>query len=170
MNYNFFFGKQEFLSQWFECKFIEDGITFNSAEQYMMYRKAILFNDINIAKLILQKKSQREIKALGRIVSNFDDKIWKLHREKIVFQGNYLKFSQNRDLLIRLTSLNEGKPSLNNPIFVEASPYDRIWGIGFSKENAMANKNNWGLNLLGKTLNKLYEEFTFEKKEFDKEY
>ena len=51
-----------------------------------------------------------------------------------------------------------------------SSLYDRIWGIGFSKENAMANKNNWGLNLLGKTLNKLYEEFTFEKKEFDKEY
>lgn len=35
---------------------------------------------------------------------------------------------------------------------VEASPRDRIWGIGFGWKNAEKQRQRWGLNLLGKAL------------------
>lgn len=35
---------------------------------------------------------------------------------------------------------------------VEASPMDRIWGVGFAEKNAGANRHRWGQNLLGKAL------------------
>ena len=34
---------------------------------------------------------------------------------------------------------------------------DRIWGIGFSAENAEKNRHRWGLNLLGKALMEVRE-------------
>lgn len=37
-------------------------------------------------------------------------------------------------------------------LLVEASPYDKIWGVGYSAANAAANEGNWGENLLGKAL------------------
>ena len=58
------------------------------------------------------------------------------------------KFLQNEDLQKELL-LEE----FNGIHFVEASPYDRIWGIGFSVESAMlVDKKLWGQNLLGKSL------------------
>jgi ribA/ribD-fused uncharacterized protein len=137
------------LSQWYRSYFIENDITFNCAEQYMMYYKALLFGDMENAVLILAEFDPAHIKSLGRQVKNFNNKLWDLHKENIVYKANYLKFTQNKNLLKKLLSYK-------NPIFVEASPYDNTWGIGYDRKSAIKNRNKWGSNLLGKILNKLY--------------
>lgn len=133
-----------YMSQWFPCSFKENDIVFNSAEQYMMYHKAILFNDKDMASKILITQNAATIKIYGRNVKNFDSKIWDEHKFNIVVNGNYLKFSQNPVICKKL--LETG-----NTLLVEASPYDRVWGIGFlhAKKEEM---DKWGENLLGKAL------------------
>ncbi|KAJ8073747.1 hypothetical protein PM082_012025 [Marasmius tenuissimus] len=136
--------------------------TFPTAEHYMMFQKALLFNDPSIAELILSpsysstsKSNMAKVKALGREVSNFDDETWQAHRYQIVLDGNLAKFRQNPELKETLFSTGDRK-------HVEASPRDRIWGIGFESvsagkmidgmESGETVPKKWGLNLLGKAL------------------
>ncbi len=140
-----------YLSQWYPCTIVENEVTFNTAEQYMMYHKALLFNDLVMAKKILETDSPKTVKSLGRQISNFDEDTWVTHREKIILQGNYLKFSQNEEL----KQFMFGCPK--KCIFVEASPYDRIYGVGYNSKAALHNRKNWGLNLLGRALNTTYQ-------------
>lgn len=135
------------FSQWFICEFEEDGIVFSSAEQYMMYKKAMLFGDDKIAQDILNTDDPSECKDLGKLVSNFNEETWKQNRLDIVVQGNYLKFTQNPHLKkMMLDTLNRS--------FVEGSPKDVIWGVGLHyNDKKILDSNNWkGLNLLGKAL------------------
>ena len=111
----------------------------------MMYNKAILFGDTTIANKILQETTPKVIKSLGRKVRNFDENIWNKHKEEIVFKGNYLKFTQNKELKEELISTE-------NKMLVEASPYDKIWGIGINVKQAIEGKEWKGLNLLGNIL------------------
>ncbi|KAF3911504.1 hypothetical protein ABW20_dc0107350 [Dactylellina cionopaga] len=140
-----------YLGQWYTSKFTsvaEDGtsIEYHNCEMYMMHQKGVLFApDDPITAEILTELDPMNIKALGRAVPNFDDDVWNKHRYGIVVQANYLKFTQNEDL--RKMLLETGNREL-----VEASPRDRIWGVGFGAVNAPKNRNRWGLNLLGKAL------------------
>ena len=135
---------QACLSQWWLCVFMENGILFSCAEQYMMYKKALLFKDYKHAQEILITKTPKRIKELGRLVEDFDDEIWNTEKEKIVLRGNLLKFSQNSELRNYLTSTG-------NKILVEASPYDKVWGIGMkSNDDDICDPGKWqGKNLLG---------------------
>ena len=132
------------FSQWWEDGFIEDGVTYKSAEHYMMAKKAVLFNDTEVRERIIASKSPAEAKKLGRQVIGYDDALWVQHRFEIVKQGNYLKFSQNEPLKTFLMQTGDR-------VLVEASPVDGIWGIGMVAENPDAvNPGKWyGLNLLG---------------------
>ena len=121
----------------------------------MMYHKALLFNDSDVATQILAATTPIEVKALGRQVKNFDDEIWKENRYRIVKEGNILKFTQHSDLKEKLLA-TKGK------MLVEASPRDRIWGIGYGAKNALANKERWGLNLLGLVLVEVRDEMLNE--------
>jgi len=138
------------FSQWHICNFKITNINFNSAEQFMMYSKAMLFQDKNTANLILKSSLPYDQKALGRIVKNYDEGIWHLFREGIVFSGNFAKFSQNEALK---TSLINTKDT----IMAEASVKDKVWGIGLSEDDPRAhNIHLWkGQNLLGLTLMKV---------------
>ena len=133
-----------YLSNWYISEFKIDSIKFSSMEQYMMYKKAIVFNDNKIAKEILETKDVSKIKALGRQVSNYNDTHWNGVRQIIIYKGLLEKFSQNKDLKKRL--LNTG-----NDILAECAVQDKIWGIGLS----MKDVNRWdmekwrGENLLG---------------------
>jgi ribA/ribD-fused uncharacterized protein len=141
-----------FLSQWYCSPFIENGIFFNCAEQYMMYRKAVLFKDEETGKKIVLETNPMKQKQLGRMIHGFVNKVWLENQEEIVKQGNRLKFQQNPDLLKKLCQ-TEGE-------LVEASPYDDIWGIGMDETNPKVyDRSKWGLNLLGKILMELREEF-----------
>lgn len=132
------------MSQWWPSSFSENGITYKTAEHYMMAQKAKLFGDEVTLSRILKKDSPKDAKDLGRQIQDFDSEIWDAHKFEIVKQGNYLKFSQNEDL----------KPFLlqtKDKILVEASPVDAIWGIGLKEDHPNAvNPELWrGENLLG---------------------
>ncbi len=151
-----FFWKHR-LSQWHRSTFVIGGITFNCGEQYMMYAKALLFGDRVAAARILESESPKEQKAIGREVAGFDAAVWELFREGIVFTGNYSRFSQNaddRELLF----------STRGTTLVEASPVDRIWGIGLSADDPRAlDRSQWqGLNLLGEALTRVRESLLWE--------
>jgi ribA/ribD-fused uncharacterized protein len=130
-------------------------VKFPSAEHWMMVQKALLFQDAEVARQIMDvtgagSTDMAYIKSLGRKVRGFDEATWVAKRDGIVLEGNLLKFRQNPDLKAKL--LATGERSL-----VEASPRDRIWGVGFGEKNALNKKDNWGLNLLGKALEETRE-------------
>jgi ribA/ribD-fused uncharacterized protein len=117
--------------------------------RYMMYQKAVLFSDLEVGAQILKSTSPKAQKALGRKVRNFDSDVWLENRERIVAEGSYHKFAnslkEGEDLKGMLLETGERE-------LVEASPMDRIWGVGFGEKNAPAQRARWGLNLLGTAL------------------
>lgn len=140
------------LSQWYPAPFEVKtyGLHFETAEQFMMFAKAILFEDEELAKEIAVTTDPKKAKALGRRVKGFDQQIWDEQKESIVYTANFYKFSQNKELRKFLLSFPDDVE------FVEASPYDRIWGIGLKASDPRAqDKSQWlGENLLGKALTK----------------
>ena len=132
------------FSQWWPSKFEGEGHTYHSAEQYMMAEKAALFGDQEALARILATDSPGAAKRFGRSVVGFQDEVWSQSRWNIVVRGNLLKFSQNPRLAEYLIGTG-------NRVLVEASPSDRIWGIGLSAEEADSrDPEKWkGLNLLG---------------------
>ncbi|TDL99679.1 MAG: hypothetical protein C4K58_07035 [Flavobacteriaceae bacterium] len=152
--YYYFWETKHSFSQWHKCSFEIGGTTFNSAEQYMMYSKAILFGDIDSANKILESNNVREQKQLGRQVKNFNKEIWDLNATSIVYNGNKEKFKQNKEFLNLLLSTK-------GQTIVEASPDDNIWGIGLTKDQEESKSIfTWkGTNWLGILLTELREEF-----------
>ena len=136
-----------FLSNWYHSEFIVDGIKFSSVEQYMMYKKALCFNDDEIAKQILDIDDVAKIKALGRQVSGYDDNVWNGMRQIIVYEGLLAKFSQNDILRKKLKDTGDD-------VLAECAVRDRIWGIGLSMHDSkrMDSKQWHGQNLLGYAL------------------
>jgi ribA/ribD-fused uncharacterized protein len=141
------------FSQWHPSTFKVDGVTYNCAEQYMMAEKAKLFGDSKIKRKILKSNSPREQKHLGRTVSSFDEGKWNKAARDIVFIGNMAKFSQNEDLKEKLLATDK-------KTLVEASPYDRVWGIGLAADDPNATRpGNWrGTNWLGEVLMRVRNE------------
>lgn len=157
--FTFFYGG--IFSQWYPCKFYaiiaKETIEFNCAEQYMMYCKAMSFKDYDIAAQILATNSPREQKKLGRKVANFNKEKWDSVSYNIVLAGNYHKFSQNPALRKELLATGD-------TVLVEASPVDRMWGIGLSYDDPRAlNRSTWlGENRLGEVLTSVKEKFVIE--------
>jgi ribA/ribD-fused uncharacterized protein len=136
-------GKSCF-SQWFEAAFVIDDIRYPTAEHFMMAAKARLFGDNEILSRVIAAPTARDAKALGRKVKGFDDALWTERRFELVVEGNLEKFGQNPKLRSFLLSTGDR-------VLVEASPEDRIWGIGMAEADERArNPEQWdGLNLLG---------------------
>lgn len=132
------------FSQWYPSPFEIDNIYYATAEHYMMAEKARLFGDEQILSKILTASSPGLAKSLGRQVNGFIPHIWDEHCSNIVIRGNFAKFSQNPKLTDFILSTKER-------ILVEASPVDKIWGIGLAEDDAnIENPLMWkGKNLLG---------------------
>lgn len=133
-------------SQWYPSGFSDsEGNYYNCCEQYMMAQKAKLFGDDEMFEAIMKSDCPREQKGMGRRVSGFDDKVWQANCETIVRQGNLLKFGQNERLQQLLLDTGELQ-------MVEASPFDKIWGVGVSMKKA-GDRSKWkGENKLGRIL------------------
>ncbi len=141
------------FSQWYPSEFRSSGRVYSSAEQYMMARKARLFDDTETEALIMATKDPKEQKRLGRLVRGFDVAVWREHADAIVYMGNYAKFKQSqylRTLLMETVGTT----------LVEASPFDTVWGIGLAADNPAAlDRATWrGENLLGEVLTRLRDE------------
>lgn len=133
------------LSQWWEAHPFEiEGITYATAEHFMMAEKARLFGDEVTRQKVLVCSHPNAAKKLGREVNGFSEAKWQAERWRIVVEGNFGKFSQHEELGRFLLKTGER-------ILVEASPYDRIWGIGMAVSHPDATQpSQWkGLNLLG---------------------
>ncbi len=146
------------FSQWHKSDFIDDeGVKYNCCEQYMMAKKAELFGDIEVRDQIMATSNPREQKALGRKVKGFKEDTWNDVACMIVYAGNYCKFTQDERLLQSLLATDD-------KTLVEASPYDKIWGIGMGEEDPRCqSRDTWdGKNWLGETLTKLKKDLQNE--------
>lgn len=132
------------FSQWFPTPFEVDGVSYASAEHFMMAGKARLFDDAQTLERILVAATPADAKQLGRQVQGFDGAQWDAACFDIVVRGNLAKFSQH-------PALGEFLLATGEQVLVEASPVDRIWGIGLAAEDKKASQpEKWrGLNLLG---------------------
>ncbi|KMQ66637.1 hypothetical protein ACM46_03705 [Chryseobacterium angstadtii] len=141
------------FSQWFPIQFEENGTLYKTAEHYMMAGKAKLFNDQEILQEVLKSETPNQAKSLGRKVKSFDPKLWDEHKFEIVKKANFLKFSQNPEYRAFLLSTGD-------KILIEASPYDKIWGIGMLETDTRAHDPSlWdGENLLGFALMEVRDE------------
>ena len=140
------------LSQWYPSSFTVGGLTYPTAEHWMMAGKASLMGDWKTHAAIMQAVSAKEAKALGRKVEGFDSDLWNKHAYQIVIAGNEQKFLQSppcRNFLL----------STGDKVIVEASPVDDIWGSGHAENHASArNSGQWrGQNLLGFALMEVRE-------------
>ncbi|MGN9908661.1 NADAR family protein [Phytohabitans sp. LJ34] len=132
------------LSQWWLAEFTVDGVTYPTAEHWMMAAKARLFGDDEGLAAVLAARSPVAAKAAGRKVRDFHQQKWVDARYDIVVTGNLAKFSQHE-------GLREFLLATGDRVLVEASPYDPVWGIGMGPNNPdVAHPLKWrGLNLLG---------------------
>lgn len=149
------------FSQWHPCYFEIDNVEYNCAEQYMMAEKARLFDDGHTLEMIMETDVPATQKALGRQVDAFRKSVWEEDEESdngrpycwnVVFAGNMAKFGQNSYLLHELMKTD-------GTTIVEASPEDRIWGIGLGENDPGCNsRHTWqGLNWLGEVLTEVRE-------------
>lgn len=160
----FFFRESEVphgcFSQWYRATFTdpESGLDFNCAEQWMMWNKAKMAGDEATMAELMKTSSPRKQKALGKRVANFDPVEWDRIKFDVVVRGNFLKFTQTDDAAycsdgqeptpLRTTLLGTGDSYL-----CEASPFDPVWGIGFTAARAPeVVRSTWGQNLLGRAL------------------
>lgn len=141
-----FWRTADIYSNWHPSPFVRNGIAYANAEQYMMAAKARLFGDAAVeAKIMATRGSDpNTMKALGREVRGYVEAVWVAHRDWVMFAACLAKFAQDPVLRAELLATEERE-------LVEASPVDRIWGIGLGEDDTRAlDKSQWrGLNLLG---------------------
>ncbi|MFH9737529.1 NADAR family protein [Streptomyces roseolus] len=135
---------QSCLSQWWPSPFEVDGVRYATAEHWMMAGKARLFGDAEAERTVLAARTPAEAKNAGRLVRGFDEAVWARERAAIVVAGSVHKFASDEGL--RGFLLGTG-----SRVLVEASPLDRVWGIGLAAGDPGAHDpGRWrGLNLLG---------------------
>lgn len=135
------------FSQWHPAVFVIDGVTYNCAEQYMMAEKARLFGDTAALNMIMATSNPSDQKRYGRQVARFKEASWTEVAREVVYKANLAKFGQNADLLQVM------RDTLGTTL-VEASPEDRIWGVGLRKSDPLIHyRSQWrGTNWLGEAL------------------
>lgn len=142
-----FWESDEIPSQWYPSDFVVAGVEYNCAEQYMMAEKARLFEDEEALAAIMETDCPREQKRLGRLIQGFDEDTWNEVALDVVTKGNFAKFSQNPQMKKWLLETQD-------KILVEASPYDKIWGVGLREDDPrILDRDQWeGTNWLGEAL------------------
>ena len=158
---HYFWGSESPFSNFYDCG---DGFDltietapgvietqrFYTSEHAFMYCKAKYFGDHEAAALVIKAYAAKEAKAIGRKVRGFNEKKWTYARWAIMYNCVYAKFWGCADAWAAMKRKGDCE-------YAEASPYDRIWGIGYRYHDAEKNRRNWGANLLGKIMKSVYE-------------
>mmetsp|Transcript_1543 Transcript_1543/g.3985 ORF Transcript_1543/g.3985 Transcript_1543/m.3985 type:complete len:236 (-) Transcript_1543:145-852(-) len=146
-----------YLSNWYLCNFTVDGVQYTSSEQYYMHKKALTFDDREVADQILGDRNPKRVKALGQDIKHFKAGKWKNRKQVVMSRALEAKFSQNPELRARLLETHPKR-------IAEASPSDTYWGIGLKPSDHLAqDPSNWkGGNALGKLLEELRQKFMDE--------
>jgi ribA/ribD-fused uncharacterized protein len=139
-----FYGRNEFYSNWHPTGFTMYGLNFANGEQFMMYCKALTFGDGTTMAKILKESNPAKVKALGRAVQPYDDAKWAEVRLGMVQLGLLAKARSHPNITRELLSTG-------TRVLAEASPFDKVWGIGFDENSVHAlDPSQWkGTNLLG---------------------
>lgn len=158
----YFYGGPAIYSNFWPCKFTNGLVDFTTTEQAFMYHKALMMGDNTTASKILNTAHPKDCKQLGREIKNYDDELWSEIRFGVMVYVNALKFSQNPDFSKELMETGDR-------ILVEASPYDKIWGIGLGLNNPdVYDESKWqGQNLLGKALILVREELKKRRRNYN---
>ncbi|MFE4861885.1 NADAR family protein [Streptomyces sp. NPDC056670] len=140
------------FSQWWPSPFTVDGVRYATAEHWMMASKARLFGDLAAERAAVGAANPALAKKAGRLVRGFDEAVWRRERYGIVLAGSLHKFGQDE-------ALREYLLGTGSRVLVEASPLDRVWGIGLAADAPeAADPARWrGLNLLGFALTEARE-------------
>lgn len=147
-----FWRTAEVFSNWNIGAFTVEGRTFNCAEQFMMFTKAMLFRDLQTADHIMAESNPRKQKALGRQIQGYVDTVWQSQAEDLMFPGLFAKFTQDPDRKAAILATD-------NTLLVEASPDDVVWGIGLEESDPRClDPKEWlGQNKLGRVLTRVRE-------------
>ncbi|MGW4752548.1 NADAR family protein [Streptomyces chartreusis] len=132
------------LSQWWPSPFTVSGVSYATAEHWMMAEKARLFGDAEAERQALAAGHPSLAKKAGRLVRGFDNAAWERERFRIVVEGSVHKFGAHPELSAFLLGTGDR-------VLVEASPVDRVWGIGLAaRDEGADDPERWrGPNLLG---------------------
>ena len=147
------------FSQWDTSEFEFEGIRFNRAEQFMMLCKATFFKDYESANRVMAIDDPKEQKKIGRQVKGFDIDAWAEVARDLVYVGSYCKFTQSNEH-------NDALMKTGSTTLVEASPYDKVWGIGLSEYSPLAlRRETWeGKNWLGEVVTQVREDLLADNK------
>lgn len=145
-NFVFFWGNREIYSNFYKKPFFYKGVKIPCPEVGFMMEKAIQFNDMDILNKLKTAHNPARAKELGRKIKNYDDAIW-----------NEVRYDRMKEVLIAKFSDPALKKQLKDTgkrILVEASPMDKIWGIGMDENHPQVEDiSKWkGQNLLGQVL------------------
>lgn len=149
-----FFTEKDYYSNFYRSDILYDGKIFHCGEALFMYLKAIYFKDYDAAERIIENSNNPKLcKLIGRSVRHFDDIEWEKKRFAIMSLVALLKLRNSDTIREHYRNLIEKGYS-----FVEASPYDRIWGCGLRESDLrILSKFNWtGKNLLGKVYDNVH--------------
>lgn len=139
----------DIYSNWYPAWFVVEGVRYETSEQYIMAKKALLLGDTRAYNKIMGTADPAEAKKYGREAKDYTGKLglWPQVRFDVAFNANFAKFTQNPDLCYEM--MESG-----NAHFAEASPVDKVWGIGLDADNPLAQQQyEWqGNNLQGLVL------------------
>lgn len=151
--YVYFYSDKTPFSNWNIVQGIKyDSYEFSSSESLFMYLKAKVFRDDEMAERIVPL-DPKAAKKCGRLVRPYSDEIWERERENAMYIALKAKMEASGEFRAALL-----KEEYRGKTFVEASPYDKIWGIKQSVKDAYEGAPWRGLNLLGKLLTELRDE------------
>lgn len=146
-----------YMNSWYEATFYAEGKRFFCCEQYVLYKKALMFHDDYHANKIIESQDRKEILNYAKDIKNYVDKVWNARRVAVMYRGNLYKFQQNPPLKQALLETGDAPLAL-------LGKNDKVFGIGLNKEDTrIYNMSKWdGLNLMGFVLMEVRDALGFQ--------